>query len=1281
MLTVLTALLALAVVTGRIVVATLPQLESRINAALKERGVELDGIEGRWHLLNPVVHARDVRFAGGRANDVTVELDVVESAVHGAFVVRHLAAAHVELAPQRDRDGQWGLGGPHAVSGGGGSAVDDFLRYSDGIEFPDVRVVFNAQSPVGADAPVGAIRARVALANDGLRHSGEIVVGVESGGSGELRLAYDLSDALLFRPTNGAVVVDAEALVVDPSFGVAVGAAGATIDRLHGRWSFTGRDSTGNLALTARSLAFPSGALDSVEIAMRGSTGRLGRRWSLAFDRLTVGGPHGAIDLDRTAALVEKTLTGWSDVEVQLPAFDAAQLVAVVRDAIGRVRGVDEWLGGLDPRGYIDGGRMRYTFDDHQLSYVANVTGLALDDAKGVPQVRNAAGTIAGTEHSVLIHIDGEQIGLGFLELFPHATQFDHLAGDVLIWFGNGYLAVEGSDLAGTFAESSVFAAFAFGRPADELEQRLLLNLRLDDIDGRAALDYVPRELPQSLLAGLDQAVVGGRVDRADVVYHGHLRTIEGLPMRQAELRVDVHDAEVRFHPDWPDATGVAGRVEFTTGGTAGKFATGNLDGIDVAGASVFLPLSVEYVGVQATGSGDGPALRRLIDASPLQQWLGFVKPEWTFAGPFDYAIELKVPVSQTVTPDVDLKVNLREFSASLADLKLDLGDVRGKVHYRYPADVDADALTGKMFGRPAKFAVNSENGQVRVAMSGRTSAREITDWRAIANPPGLADGEFDFNGEYRIKPGSGDPSVLVVQSNLVGVTLGMPGALGKTAQEARPSTLTMVFADRDRLDFHLGDAAQGWLRFGDRGVRGGSIGIGVPAAPERGDEDAVTIEGGVASLDLTDRLRGEEAGFYPNFPWGMNAFKIGRATYRNLAFDNVVVDVWNRQSGLQVSVTAPDIEGSMTWPANEPPKIDVHYVKLPAAKAPEPESGIGPFPHPEGADPLAAVDPRSIGDIDVTLSSVKLGDEDFGSWRFDLRKADQGVAINDLVADVKGLRIVGEQALWSAVDTSHTAFKGRLHADDLAKVLPLWNYAPSVETASTNVEADVTWRGSPLNFALFGLVGKLSVKAEKGRFVEMGEGSGTVRIFSLLNFAAIAKRMTLDFSDVFGKGISFDKIEGTVLVDRGVINFAEPIAIDGTGGDFRFTGTVNLVNGTLDNEMIVTLPVSSSLPWYAAYLGFVNPIAAGAILVGERLFRNQIDKFSSAKYKVTGTLQNPEVTFEQVFPKALSVPSQEATTGAPTPGPVTTPPVVPENGDGVPEQRAPAATAKDKDA
>ena len=81
----------------------------------------------------------------------------------------------------------------------------------------------------------------------------------------------------------------------------------------------------------------------------------------------------------------------------------------------------------------------------------------------------------------------------------------------------------------------------------------------------------------------------------------------------------------------------------------------------------------------------------------------------------------------------------------------------------------------------------------------------------------------------------------------------------------------------------------------------------------------------------------------------------------------------------------------------------------------------------------------------------------------------------------------------------------------------------------------------------------------------------------------------------------------------------------------------VDLDGGTLNNEMIVTLPVSASLPWYAAYLGiFANPLAAGAVIVGERIFRNQIEQFSSAKYKIEGTLDEPKVSFVRVFTNSM---------------------------------------------
>jgi uncharacterized protein (TIGR02099 family) len=1227
LLTALVVLLAIVTTSGRLLVAWLPELESRINTVLSGRGIELTGLDGRWHQLNPVIHVDQLRLPGGHASDVTMEVDVLESALHSTLIVRHLSAARIDLAPSRGGDGRWRLGDA-AESSEGGFPIEDFLRYSDGLRFPDVRVRFEApllRDGAASLAQFGEVRGQVMLANAGLRHSGELVLRIDRGGSGELRLAYNLTDAWFGRPTNGAVVLDAERLAIDAPLGLALGGLGATIDQFHAQWSFSGPTSTGQLVLGAHDLVLPSGTLANVDLALHGSTGRLGRRWDLAVDRLAVTSSHGAAHLDKTVVAVEKGLTGWSTIDVELPSFDVAPVIGVVRDAAAKVHGVEEWLGGLEPRGRVDSAQARYRIDENTLDYVARISDLALQNSKGVPYVRNGAATVAGTERSVAVHLDGDGVELGFLDFYDRPTLFDHIEGSIVVWFVPGYLAIQGHDLAGSFASSGIHGQFTFGRPSDPLEQRLLLALRINDIDGRAALGFVPREMPQALRDGLDQAIVGGQVDAADLVYHGHLRTIEGLPMRQAELRVDLHDGIVRFHPEWPPATGVAGRVEYTAAGTTGVFAAGNLTGVRVTEATVFLPHSMQFVDYQGTGHADGAALRQLIDSSPLAAWLAFVKPDWVFSGPFDYSADMKIPIEAGLAPQIGLEFNLKELTAQLSDMKLELGALRGKVRYEYPNDVRGDGLSGRLFGRPAHFALATHDGQIRVPFDGRADARQVTEWRALPNP-GLIDGEFDFAGEFRIRPGTNEPAVLAIESDLDGVTLALPAQLGKTAQEKRPTTFAMAFgADSNRLDFRVGTTAAGWLRMTAAGVRGGSVGIGVEPVAEKGDEDAVVISGGLAGLDLTGRLRGDQASLYPSFPWGMNAFAIKRVTFEGLEFDDVVADVMNRSGALQLSVTGPQLEGSMEWAADSPPKIDLHFLKLPAGKA------------GDGTDPLASVDPRGIIDMDVIVQSISLGNDDFGSWRFNLRKAPDGVVIDSLVADVKGLRIESEPGTaWIGADEVRTHFKGKLHAGDLATVLPKWNYAPSLETTSTKLEADISWPGSPLNFQLPRIAGKLAIRAEKGRFVDLGEGSGAMRIFGLLNFAAIAKRMTLDFSDVFGKGISFDEVTGSVTVDRGVINFIEPLRIDGTGGDFRINGTVNLLTGALDNEMVVTLPVGSSLPWYAAYLGFVNPIAAGAVLVGERLFRSQIDKASSAKYKVGGTLQNPEVNFQEVFPKPM---------------------------------------------
>jgi uncharacterized protein YhdP len=132
---------------------------------------------------------------------------------------------------------------------------------------------------------------------------------------------------------------------------------------------------------------------------------------------------------------------------------------------------------------------------------------------------------------------------------------------------------------------------------------------------------------------------------------------------------------------------------------------------------------------------------------------------------------------------------------------------------------------------------------------------------------------------------------------------------------------------------------------------------------------------------------------------------------------------------------------------------------------------------------------------------------------------------------------------------------------------------------------------------------------------------------------------MDFDFSDVVGEGVSFDTLTARTQFDAGTMRFLEPMAVDGSGSSFKIAGSVDLVEGTLNNEMIVTLPVSKGLPWYAAYIALANPLVGLGVLVGERVLRKPLEQFSSAKYQVTGTIDEPSVKFVNVWDTQVDKP------------------------------------------
>jgi uncharacterized protein YhdP len=131
----------------------------------------------------------------------------------------------------------------------------------------------------------------------------------------------------------------------------------------------------------------------------------------------------------------------------------------------------------------------------------------------------------------------------------------------------------------------------------------------------------------------------------------------------------------------------------------------------------------------------------------------------------------------------------------------------------------------------------------------------------------------------------------------------------------------------------------------------------------------------------------------------------------------------------------------------------------------------------------------------------------------------------------------------------------------------------------------------------------------------------------------------------MFESGIPFVTASTELYLQSGVIEVAD-LQIDGAASAFAFTGLSDLALGTINGELLVTLPVANNLPWVAALAA--GPAVAAGVFVVSKVFEKQVNRMSSAVYEVSGPIETPTVKFRRLFDDKLT-PRTEVPEGSET--------------------------------
>ena len=93
----------------------------------------------------------------------------------------------------------------------------------------------------------------------------------------------------------------------------------------------------------------------------------------------------------------------------------------------------------------------------------------------------------------------------------------------------------------------------------------------------------------------------------------------------------------------------------------------------------------------------------------------------------------------------------------------------------------------------------------------------------------------------------------------------------------------------------------------------------------------------------------------------------------------------------------------------------------------------------------------------------------------------------------------------------------------------------------------EFSWPGSPALFLINDVEGQFGFDFQKGVFAQekTNNATGILKLFGLMNFDTWARRIRLDFTDLYKEGLVFDRLAGQLDFNNGLITAPKPVTVN----------------------------------------------------------------------------------------------------------------------------------------
>jgi uncharacterized protein (TIGR02099 family) len=888
--------------------------------------------------------------------------------------------------------------------------------------------------------------------------------------------------------------------------------------------------------------------------------------------------------------------------------------------------------------------------------------------SSGIPGINAIDGSIAyhkqkDASGSLDINLPAQAYQLDFSDKFEAPLAFDGKAIHGQFDFNDKTLILPALNISNQDIELALSLTLTLKQDA---YLTLAANARINKAEHLG--QYFPlAAMSPELVDYLNGAIIAGNIPDAEILWHGALSAYpyaDDSGVFQAGFHLE--KARYEFEPDWPAIDDLSLYALFENAAMDIWVDKGQLQQVAIDGAHVYIPElgGQSLLRVEADLATQASAATAVLQNSPLKHSVGKVLEAVQVKGNIRSQLDLSIPLFDGQDSRIAGGVSFINNSAVIATTGLMLTNISGDISF-INNELLGKSLKAKVFEQPVTFSFATEERDNNLGLALDMQGQVILETLPAELQTPLEDyyqGQFNWDGAMTMvfEP-QGHRLQLQLSSDLVGTALLLPPPFAKSADISAALEIELLGDDKvSTLSVKLGDNAEFLGGFdqqnGDK-LAYYDVLLGRHFRPgDKLNKHQGNVQLAMAKMALSPWLpvldiladmsaaKAESELFFPALEsvYGrvqgvdLQGLKLNELNFtalplkdrwrfvaESLEFDGRVdlFPLWQEQ-GLAIKAKRFYLSSKVF----ESPLTE----NVPVAAAVQVTAPISAPIEQEKASLLTKLPKLKLKVDDFQYDGLMLGQlilegqAKEGDYHFDkLSLTKEGVS---LVSD----------GTWSLVDGGDVSeFNLEIVADKFDLLSQALQIEPGVKDSPLKLKGHLAWQAPPHEFELAKLDGKLTFELGKGHLSQISDKGA--RIFSLFSLDSLLRKLSFDFSDVFGKGLYFDEFKGDLSIEKGVVK-TKNTEMDAIAGNMKVRGYTDLSTQSLNYDIRFVPQLASSVPTVVLLSTSAWTLGVGAFAL-TKVLEPVIEIISEIRFRVTGTMNDPIIEELERKVKEIEIP------------------------------------------